>query len=170
MSDSDNYFSDSDISEKNDEDNNSENSMEDELGSEEMDEEMRLMIYEAFKNRKDKEPEDYSYFSDQVPVSKKEKKRSKKNSRKKKIGLSLQDFQDKIEKEKPKKWMGKRFQDKKGKLGMNDIKVKKRCFNPRLPPPTYKTFKKREEKNQVINTNNEEAFPSLSSLAKDVDV
>ena len=50
---------------------------------------------------------------------------------------------------------------------VDNKQFRKRQFNPRLPPPTYKTFKKEEEE---VLTNSEEAFPSLSDTFKDITV
>jgi len=161
MSDSENYFSDSDKSI----DNNEVENLEEEEDSEyEMDEETRQIIYNASLKNMNKES---TFFGDGV-VPKKPKKLKNKKVKEVKY-LSFQDFQSKLEDEKPKKWKGKRFQNKKDELGISSQKIIKRRFNPRLPPPTVNTFKKEEEKDLDISPTSEEQFPTLDS-AKDLNV
>lgn len=165
MSDSDNYFSDSDKSERDEDEISSDIENDQESSDDEMDEETRQIIYRSLMQKKDNSIESFCRPSD-VPVHKKKKVKERKS---KNVGLSLSDFQKKIDESKPKKWKSKRFQDRKNDLGMADNKqIKKRQFNPRLPPPTYKTFKKEEE--EEVLTNSEEAFPSLSDTFKDITV
>ena len=164
MSDSDNYFSDSDKSERHEDEISSDIENDQESSDDEMDEETRQIIYKSLMEKKDNSIESFCRAPG-VPMHKKKKVKER---RPKKAGLSLSDFQKKIDDSKPKKWKSKRFQDKKNDLGMVDnIQVKKRQFNPRLPPPTYQTFKKEEEETL---TNSEEAFPSLSDTFKDITV
>ena len=165
MSDSDNYFSDSDKSEGVIEKTLSDLENSEELSEYEMDEETRKIIYDSLLNKP--KNNDYSYFSSEKVPSKKKRVRKPRNQ--KKVGLTLESFQEKIESDKPKKWKSKRSQDKKNELGITEKKViMKRQFNPRLPPPTYKTFKKKDEEEELVNS--EEAFPSLSDTFKNLDV
>ena len=166
MSDSDNYFSDSDKSEKEEENKSSDIENSEEISDDEMDDETRQIIYSSLMKKKNDNTELFSTLNDIVP-----KKKNKNKQRKvKNIGLSLLEFEKKIEDSKPKRWKSKRFEDKKNDLGIVDKKVyKKRHFNPRLPPPTYKTFKKENDKDD-LNTDSDEAFPSLSDTYKDVIV
>lgn len=156
MSDSDNYFSDTDKSE-NEEDflpNDEEESEDDGF-----DEETRRIIYDTSRISK------LSYEDISTENTIKKKKKIKKQKEKK--HLTLLEFESKIEEEKPKRWKGKRFQEKKQKLGITkSVKVKKRCFNPRLPPPTFETFKNKKTDQDKIDVNNDEMFPTL----KDYDV
>ena len=164
MSDSDNYFSDSDKSERHEDEISSDIENDQESTDDEMDEETRQIIYKSLMEKKDNSIESFCRPSG-VPIHKKKKVKERKP---KNVGLSLSDFQKKIDDSKPKKWKSKRFQDKKNDLGMVDnIQVNKRQFNPRLPPPTYKTFKKEEEE---LLTDSKEAFPSLSDTFKDITV
>ena len=157
MSDSDNYFSDSDKSNK---EVQSENEEEEELSEYEMDDETRMIIYNAMKRRQDSGKD---YYQDEnvcvTPVKKKERVRKVKQKK----YIDLTEFDKKVEEEKPKKWMSKRLADKKKELGIKDEEPRKiiarRTFNPRLPKPNKDTFKKTEEK-EVIFT--EEMFPSLN--------
>ena len=117
MSDSDNYFSDTDKSE-NEEDflpNDEEESEDDGF-----DEETRRIIYDTSRISK------LSYEDISTENTIKKKKKIKKQKEKK--HLTLLEFESKIEEEKPKRWKGKRFQEKKQKLGITkSVKVKKRC-------------------------------------------
>ena len=104
------------------------------------------------------------FFGDNVPVKKKKSK--KKNKVKKNNNqMSLQEFvkrqEEKAELNKPKKWKSKRLSDKKDKLGIKKEPITRRRFNPRLPPPTYLTFKKKVVEEAVLS---DEFFPNLSSV------
>lgn len=165
MSDSDNYFSDSDKSERDEDKISSDIENDQESSDDEMDEETRQIIYNSLMRKKETSIDSFCRPND-VPINKKKKVKERKP---KNVGLSLLDFQKKIDESKPKKWKSKRFQDKKNDLGIVDNKqTKKRQFNPRLPPPTSKTFK-REIEDQVL-TNSDEAFPSLSESFKEITV
>jgi hypothetical protein len=164
MSDSDNYFSDSDKSERNEDKISSDIENDQESSDDEMDKETRQIIYNSLMKKKDNT--DSFCRPSTVPTLKKKKvkERKPKNS-----SLSLIEFQKKIDDSKPKKWKSKRSQDKKSDIGMTDNNnIKKRQFNPRLPPPTFNTFKK-EIKDHVL-TNSDEAFPSLSNTIKNIIV
>tara|TARA_B100000424_G_C22902352_1_gene479936 strand:- start:157 stop:663 length:507 start_codon:yes stop_codon:yes gene_type:complete len=155
MSDSENYFSDSDKSENNDtlEPRDEEEVSEDE----EYDEETRRIIFDTSRLQAN------SYDMSATTIVKKVKKKKKQKEKK---HLSLFEYEQKIEEEKPKKWKGKRFADKRDKLGLGSkVKVKKRCFNPRLPPPTCETFKSKDKSEDKIDINSE-MFPSLYTIEK----
>jgi hypothetical protein len=161
MSDSENYFSDSDNEQVNFEENtNTPESDGYESSEYEMDEESRRIVFEHARLTADKES---TFFQDNE-VPKKNSKKRKKKKKQKENGTSLQDFLDELkEKEeegKPKKWSSKRLNDKKDKLGLSKQKVVRRRFNPRMPPPTHLTFKKKEVKVKVEFS--AESFPSLS--------
>ena len=150
MSDSENYFSDSDKSENNDtlEPRDEEEDSEDE----EYDEETRRIIFDTAR---------YQTTSYDIPTENVMKKVKKKRKPKEKKHLTLFEYEQKVEEEKPKKWKSKRFADKREKLGLgNKVKVKKRCFNPRLPPPTVDTFRSKDKSEDKIDINSE-MFPSL---------
>ena len=165
MSDSDNYFSDSDKSVK-DEEIYPDIENEQVYSDDEMDDETRQIIYNSLMKKKDTIINSLS-ISDIVPVIKKKrnKERNPKNS-----GLSLSDFQKKLDDSKPKKWTSKRSQDKKTDLGIVENNFSnRRQFSPRLPPPTFKTFKKYSEDRTVL-INSEVAFPSLNDTFKEITV
>lgn len=135
MSDSDNYFSDSEKSEY-DENKEEIQSLDSEY---EMDEETLKIIYSAARLNKDRS---YEMVADESVLSKKLKKKKSRPERKNK-SLSLGEFNDEVENNKPKKWSSKRFDDKKKSLGIDNFKMEKRCFNPRLPIPNINTFRKK---------------------------
>jgi hypothetical protein len=155
MSDSDNYFSDSDKSIDNNE--NDTLQQEEEESDYEMDEETRRIIYEASKKNVDR------CFFDGGSVPKKEKKPKKKKEKDVKY-LTFDDFQKKLEEEKPKKWKSNRSLNKKEELGIVTRKIIKRRFNPRLPIPTVDTFKRVNgdiDEKEDVNPDSDEQFPSL---------
>tara|TARA_Y100000991_G_C21962529_1_gene345187 strand:+ start:1433 stop:1918 length:486 start_codon:yes stop_codon:yes gene_type:complete len=155
MSDSDNYFSDSDKSIDNNE--NDTLQQEEEESDYEMDEETRRIIYEASKKNVDR------CFFDGGSVPKKEKKPKKKKEKDVKY-LTFDDFQKKLEEEKPKKWKSNRSLNKKEELGIVTRKITKRRFNPRLPIPTVDTFKRVNrdiDGKEDVNPDSDEQFPSL---------
>ena len=152
MSDSENYFSDSDKSENNDTPLN-----EEEYSDEEYDEETRRIIFSNCNTSNNYD----------IPAENIMKKKKKKKIPKEKKNMSLLDFKNKIEESKPKKWKSKRFHDKKEELGIsNNNKAKRRCFNTILPPPTYKTFRKEKEKREKVDVSNQSLFPSLETISK----
>ncbi len=158
MSDSDNYFSDSDKSITNDNINDNmndpyNNNIDDE-DDYDMDEETRLRIYYACLNKCNNEPK-YEAIAD-APKKRREKNKSSKESSK----LTLKDFIEKIEEPKVKKWSSSRFKNKKSELGITNDTDVKRCFNPRLPIPTQYTFKKNES-NILKNFSLPDVFPTL---------
>lgn len=156
MSDSENYFSDSDNEVPIEENTNTPKSEEYESSDDEMDEETRRIIFNHARLNKDTE----SIFLSSSPVVKKSsKKRKKKETKNKSLRDFIEEQERKEEEGKPKKWTSKRFNDKKDKLGLNKEKVVRRKFNPRLPPPNYLTFKKNKDDTQEWNI--KEMFPTL---------
>ena len=153
MSDSDNYFSDSDKSLDNKDDTLQE---EEEESDYEMDEETRRIIHEASMKNVDR------CFFEGGDVPKKEKKPKKKKEKDVKY-LTFDEFQTKLEETKPKKWKSSRSLSKKEELGIVTRKITKRRFHPRLPIPNVDTFKKfnNEDDKDIVNADSEEQFPSL---------
>lgn len=158
MSDSDNYFSDSDKSNK---EVQSENEEEEELSEYEMDDETRMIIYNAMKRRAE---EDKNFYDDLNSVEKPVKKKERIRKVKTKKYIDLIQVDNNVVEEKPKKWMSRRLADKKKELGIKDDNskrtVQRRTFNPRLPVPTKDTFKRKVDFNEVNIT--DEEFPSLN--------
>lgn len=159
MSDSENYFSDSDNEQVNIDENTNTPNSDDESSEYEMDEESRRIVFEHARLTADKE----STFFLEDTVPKKSTKKIREKKKQKDHGKSLQEFLDELkEKEengKPKRWTSKRLNDKKDKLGISKEKVIRRRFNPRLPPPNHLTFKKNDVKVKVEF--GEESFPTL---------
>ena len=157
MSDSDNYFSDSDKS------NNevpSENEEDEELSEYEMDDDTRMIIYNAMKRQQ----EEGTLFRDITDLNTpKPKKKDRVRKVKEKRYINLTDVNQVTEEVKPKKWMSKRLADKKKELGIKDEPRPRarRKFNPRLPPPNKDTFKKKEQSVEINMT--EEMFPTLGA-------
>lgn len=155
MSDSDNYFSDSDKSLDNKDDTLQEE--EEEESDYEMDEETRRIIHEASMKNVDR------CFFEGGDVPKKEKKPKKKKEKDVKY-LTFDEFQTKLEETKPKKWKSSRSLSKKEELGIVTRKITKRRFHPRLPIPTEDTFKKFNKdiiEKEEVNADSEEQFPTL---------
>jgi hypothetical protein len=124
-------------------------------------EQKELIIPESDENSEDEEERAYylsiiknktNYF-DLSTLENNNKKQKKNKERKKKeyIDIYTKEFNEPIKKT----WVSKRMKDKKTKEGKQS--VIKRQFNPRLPLPTLKIFKK-EEKNKSF-TNDD--FPTL---------
>ena len=161
MSDSDNYFSDSDKS--NNEEDLLENGL-DEMEEYEMDEETLRIIYDSARNR-NKEPSSFEVKENPILLKKKKKERKEKVSKQ----VSIFEFQQKIEDDKPKKWTSKRFSEKRERLGIQKTDLpKKRTFNPRLPIPTFETFRKDEDSEDIALS--DEMFPELSVKETNIDV
>lgn len=157
MSDSDNYFSDSDKS-----NNNIEEEESDFYSDDEIDEETRRIIYNSCMRK--------TNISDKIdiPIVKKVFQKEKEFQKEKKIntkkGINFQDFikeQEKLKKENtPAKWKSSRFNNKKKELGILTEQIITRKFNPRLPIPTNMTFKKVYNYKPEIT---KDTFPELSS-------
>lgn len=161
MSDSETYFSESEddiVNTQNTPDDPEESyeSGEDEI--DELDEETKNILQKHYLKNKDKEDK---FFKD-INISPLSSKPKKKNKEQKKKSTSLGEFyketEKKLEDSKPKKWKSKRFLDKKDQLGISNKKKYTRAFNPRLPIPSYLTFKKKEVYNKNLG---EESFPKL---------
>jgi len=123
--------------------------IEEEEEDEELDEETKRIIWEA--NLKRLNNDSMLDFSDGTKKSKSKKSSDKKN---KKVVLSLEDLNKKIE---PKKFVSKRVEEKK-KIN-NEEKLIKRTFNARLPPYNWVYQPKKEQ--VTVNINDEHEFPSL---------
>ncbi len=131
----------------------------DEEEEEEMDPETRKMLWEASMRRSC----NYDFTDIAKDKSKQKKSNSKSNQKqKKKVGLSLEEFNKKIEEEQkakqPKKFVSKRVEEKKKVNGVEE-QVVKRNFNARLPP--YNWVHKSKEENVQVDLNNKNDFPSL---------
>lgn len=125
---------------------------------------MRELIWNSTINKSETD-----YKSVEVACKKPTKKNSKKSS--KNNALSIADYNKivqqkelEIENSKTSRWSGKKFEEKRKKLGLSNKNgsstVRKRQFNPKLPIPNYRTFKKEydDEKYKFDITN----FPSMS--------
>lgn len=134
-----------------DEDENKVLTFDEEYPEEEIDEETRALIFS--KNMDIDINEDIYGFSKE----KIDKKKDKKNIISQNNNLTLKQFIEKLDENKPKKWVSKRVETKKP-LGEKKEKIIARKFNPRLPP--YKTLKK-EVKPDKIGEYNESNFPIL---------
>lgn len=156
MSDSDNYFSDSDKSLDNKDDTLQE---EEEESDYEMDEETRRIIHEASMKNVDR----CFFEGGDVPKKEKKPKKPKKKKEKDVKYLTFDEFQSSLEETKPKKWKSSRSLSKKQELGIVTRKITKRRFHPRLPIPTVDTFKKfnNEDEKDNVNADSEEQFPTL---------
>ena len=141
MSNSENYFSDSDKSSSN-------QSMEDFFSD--SDDGYDYAEIRRIIASKDTNTFSNNYNNVQIKKKKKPKKKIQVNDK-----LPIKEFNQKIEKEvedkKPKKWTSKRSNDKRKAVfkekGIKEDPTPKRTFNPKLPPPTQDTFRiKKEEK------------------------
>lgn len=136
---------------------------------EEMDEETRRIIFAKASSNIDRftsELNDLSQNAKKLKEEKLNKKLEKKQNKLNKNGkgiMSISDFNKKIEEEekakKPKKFISKRADDRKKKLGIEEVTGPKRAFNPRKPPYNFvKSHDIKEVTFDVLNTND---FPSL---------
>jgi hypothetical protein len=107
---------------------------------ESIDEETKNIFYKANYNN--------TYYDDVIEEPKIKQSKPKKNN----ASLSLQDFTKKVIIETPKKFVSKRVANKKPEI------IKKRCFNPRLPPYN---FVHKQKQAQQLNLNDNSDFPSL---------
>ncbi len=123
--------------------------IEEEEENEEIDEETKRILWEA--NLKRLNNDSVLDFSDDTKKSKSKKSGDKKN---KKVILSLEDLNKKIE---PKKFVSKRVEEKK-KINNKENSIK-RTFNARLPPYNWVHQPKKEQ--VAVNINDEQEFPSL---------
>ena len=123
--------------------------IEEEEEDEELDEETKRILWEA--NLKRLNNDSVLDFSDNTKKSKSKKSSDKTN---KKVVLSLEDLNKKIE---PKKFVSKRVEEKK-KINNEENSVK-RTFNARLPP--YNRVHQSKKEQVTVNINDENEFPSL---------
>jgi len=123
--------------------------IEEEEEDEELDEETKRILWEA--NLKRLNNDSILDFSDDTKKSKSKKSGDKKN---KKVILSLEDLNKKIE---PKKFVSKRVEEKK-KINNEENSIKRK-FNARLPPYNWVHQPKKEQ--VAVNINDEQEFPSL---------
>jgi hypothetical protein len=139
------------------EDNNNNNlededrilTLDEEFPEEELDDETRALIFS--KSMEIDIDEDIYGFSKEKKDKKKDKKSSNNNN------MSIKQFIDKLDENKPKKWVSKRAETKRPLVEKKE-KAIERKFNPRLPP--FKTLKK-EVKPDKIAEYTESNFPTL---------
>ena len=125
--------------------------IEEEEEDEELDEETKRIIWEA--NLKRLNNDSMLDFSDGTKKSKSKLKKSS-DKKNKKVVLSLEDLNKKIE---PKKFVSKRVEEKK-KINNEENSVR-RTFNARLPP--YNLVHQPKKEQVTVNINDEHEFPSL---------
>ena len=120
-----------------------------EYPEEELDDETRALIFS--KSMEIDIDEDIYGFSKEKNDKKKEK------TKKQKDNMTIKQFIDKLDENKPKKWISKRAETKRPLIEKKE-KIVERKFNPRLPP--FKTLKK-EVKPDKIAEYTESNFPTL---------
>jgi hypothetical protein len=133
------YLSDLEYSDNNEIDEGDEGDL---SSVESIDEDIKNYFYKATVN-----DNYYDKVNKEIDVKTNNNKQKKNNG-----GLSLQEFTKKIITETPKKFVSKRVASKKPEI------IKKRSFNPRLPP--YNSVHK-QKKIQQLNLNDNSDFPSL---------
>ena len=131
-----------------------------------MDEETRKIIWEAsMRHQNNFNFDDISKDHNEKKSKQKKSNSNSNKNQKKKVGLSLEQFRNKIDEEakakQPKLFVSKRVEDKKKLNGVKEPVVK-RQFNPRLP--SYNSVKKLEETKKPVDFNNKNEFPSLLDL------
>jgi hypothetical protein len=121
--------------------------------------EMRQNFYNNFKN---KNFDNYDIYSCTKINNNEEKINIKNNIKKNKI-ISLFDFNNVVNENKPKKFISKRITDKKKELKL-DNNIPKRTFNPRLVPYYFSDIHNNYKKNYNIdkNFNSNDNFPPLN--------
>ena len=139
-----------------DEEDNEEDKEEDEedveTEEETVDDDFRTKMREAFLKNLDKQEDNSLVFKEKV---KKVRNKVKKNNI-----MSLKDFMTEEEKTKIKKFVSKRVEDKKKKLGLETSDNKtKRQFQPRLKP--YNLVFSNNETNKKVDMNDKDEFPAL---------
>jgi hypothetical protein len=120
-----------------------------EYPEEELDDETRALIFS--KSMEIDIDEDIYGFSKEKNDKKKEK------TKKQKDNMTIKQFIDKLDENKPKKWISKRAETKRPLIEKKE-KIVERKFIPRLPP--FKTLKK-EVKPDKIAEYTESNFPTL---------
>ena len=154
MSDSDNNFNISDSSSSESENDN----VDEDFSDYELNEEDRRTIYNATLENRDIEVDD-AFFEG---TEKKEKKRRKKINTNK--GLNWGEFQQKVEdienKNKPKKWVSGRKENRKSTNPVKKEykKVRAREFNPRLAPPDVKRYYNRSSYNNTSRSSSNSKY------------
>jgi hypothetical protein len=131
------------------EDENKILTFDEEYPEEELDDETRALIFS--KSMEIDIDEDIYGFSKVKTDKKKEK------TKKQKDNMTIKQFIDKLDENKPKKWISKRAETKRPLIEKKE-KIVERKFNPRLPP--FKTLKK-EVKPDKIAEYTESNFPTL---------
>lgn len=125
------------------------------------DDEMAEYLKEIVQNKSTKGQLDLDSITKKDKKNSKEKI-SKEKKDKSKNSLSLVDFNNKIDeviqKNKPKKFVSKRVEEKKEKVEVIDT-VYKRSFEPRLPP--FNFVNKNHNNHTKININDTDLFPCL---------
>jgi len=124
--------------------------LDEEYPEEELDDETRALIFS--KTMEIDTDEDIYGFSKEKPDKKKDKKNNNNNNT-----MTMKQFIDKLDENKPKKWVSKRAETKRPLVEKKE-KAIERKFNPRLPP--FKTLKK-EVKPDKIAEYTEFNFPTL---------
>jgi len=137
------------LQEDNLEDENKILTFDEEYPEEELDDETRALIFS--KSMEIDIDEDIYGFSKVKTDKKKEK------TKKQKDNMTIKQFIDKLDENKPKKWISKRAETKRPLIERKE-KIVERKFNPRLPP--FKTLKK-EVKPDKIAEYTESNFPTL---------
>ena len=117
---------------------------------ESVDEDTLKLVYNSLLNKK-------SFFDDSdddtITISNKKNKKSNDNKNKK---MSLSDFLKSSEKDKPKKFVSKRVENKNVQLTENTSV--RRYFNPRKSP--FNLVNNNKNRN-IVDTHNELSFPKL---------
>jgi hypothetical protein len=131
------------------EDENKILTFDEEYPEEELDDETRALIFS--KSMEIDIDEDIYGFSKVKTDKKKEK------TKKQKDNMTIKQFIDKLDENKPKKWISKRAETKRPLIEKKE-KIVERKFNPRLPP--FKSLKK-EVKPDKIAEYTESNFPTL---------
>lgn len=125
------------------------------------DDEMAEYLKEIVQNKSTKGQLDLDSITKKDKKISKEKI-SKEKKDKSKNSLSLVDFNNKIDeviqKNRPKKFVSKRVEEKKEKVEVIDT-VYKRSFEPRLPP--FNFVNKNHNNHTKININDTDLFPCL---------
>ncbi len=100
--------------------------------------------------------------NNETTVSVQQIKKEKKLVVKEKKTTTIQKLFDKIEESKPKKWLSLRKEGKKSEIPIVEV-VKKRQFNPRLPPYNiaYSLQKDSMKIKEDLLINDVESFPNL---------
>ena len=115
-----------------------------------IDDEYRIQMHQAFLKSLERKEDNSLVFEEKV--------KKVKNKVKKTNVMSLKDFMTEDEKNKTKKFVSRRAEDRKKKLGFGEIEVK-RQFQPRLKP--YNLVFSNNEVTKKVDLNDKDEFPSL---------